>query len=135
MTNPLDNNNVKPSLEELERLQTDLSRATVDALLYVAKCEVVTGGDSGVAVDIPMGAEIVGAICLCTRSNGSGSMTIKTNGTIPNTISNAMAATTEDALALSSTIDSTYAIVGSDGIAVFANAAADAANVYILYKK
>ena len=122
-----------PNLGALQYLQDNWKPSDIASALHICKVEIVTGGNVGVEADIPMGAEIIDIVVNCTRSNGSGSMTVKTNALSPVTISNAMAAVTADVVARAGTIDTTYSTVGADGIAVFANAAADAANVYIYY--
>jgi hypothetical protein len=133
--NPLDSNSGKPSLESLQILQENLPVSVINGLLQVATVSVVTGGDSGVEADIPVGAKIIGAVSICTRSSGSGSMQIKTGADSPVAITNALQAATADEVAYAATIDTDNYIVGADGVKVFAHAAADAANVYILYLK
>jgi hypothetical protein len=125
----------EPSLSALEYLQKNFGPDEIAATLRVCKVSVLTGGDAGISADIPMGAEIVDVLVQCTKSNGSGSMTVKTAALSPVAISNAIAATTLDTIARAGTIDMTYKFVGADGIAVFANAASDAADVFIYYKK
>jgi hypothetical protein len=124
-----------PNLEALEFLQNNFPPDVISGLLRTAKVSITTGGNAGVAVDIPVGAEIMDVVVQCTRSNGSGSMQLKTNALSPVAISNAIAAVTEDVVARAGTLDMTYKYVGADGVAVFANAAADAADVFVVYKK
>lgn len=135
MANPLSTNSGKPSLDTLQYLQDNWGSSEITASLRCAKVTIVTGGNVGVEADIPVGAEIVGAQVICTRSNGSGTMQIKTGADSPVTISDAIACETADAIDYAASIDTTYSVVGSDGIKVFANAAGDAGNIYIFYIK
>jgi hypothetical protein len=95
-------------------------------------CTTIASGVLTV-VDIPVGSEIIGVSVLCLTSNGSGSMTVKTNAGSPVAISNAIACVTADVIAYAGTIDSTYQVVGADGIQIVGNGAADHGKVYITY--
>jgi hypothetical protein len=127
----------KPSLEHLQYLQNNWTRSDVSKSSQTAKVTVATGGDAGIAADIPVGAEIFGATVVCTRANGSGSMQIKTGAGSPVDISDAIICATDKAVTYAGEIDDANAvnIVGADGIKVFANAAADGGIVYIHYLK
>lgn len=124
-----------PNLAALQYLQEQLTPSVINGLVHTAKVSIVTGGNAGVEADIPVGAEIIGISVICTRSNGSGTMTVKTGADTPVTISDAIACVTADVIAYAGTIDSTYSKVGSDGIKVFANGVSDAGDVYIQYVK
>lgn len=120
-----------PNLEVLQYLQDNWDADAISSAKRVVKTSVISGV-AGITVDIATGATIIDAHVICTASNGSGSMTVK-NGA--NAITNAMACTTQDALARAATIDSTYQIVGTSAITVVANGNADAGDVYITYTK
>ena len=133
--NPLDSNSGKPSLEVLQYLQENLPIDVLNSMLRVATVSVTTGGDAGIEAVIPVGAKIITAISVCTKTNGSGSMQLKTGATVPVEITDAMQAATDKEIDYAATIDDATNIVGADGVKVFANGAADAADVYILYLK
>lgn len=125
----------EPNLGALQYLQEQFPPSVISKLAYVCKVEVTTGGNVGIEADIPVGAEIIGVTVVCTKTNGGGTMTVKTGATVPADISDAIACATDKAIDYAATLDDAYNIVGSDGVKVFANAAADAGNVYIHYIK
>lgn len=135
MANPLDSNSGKPSLETLQVLQENLPIDVLNSMLRVATVSVTTGGDAGIEAVIPVGAKIITAVSVCTKTNSSGSMQLKTGATSPVDITDAMQAATDKEIDYAATIDDETNIVGADGVKVFANGAADAADVYILYLK
>lgn len=135
MANPLDSFSGKPSLETLQVLQEQLPIDVLDSILRVATVTVTTGGDAGIEAVIPVGAKIITAASICTRASGGGTMQLKTGATSPVDITDAMAAATDKEIDYAATLDDATSIVGADGVKVFANAAADAAIVYILYLK
>lgn len=126
-----DASNGSPSLTALQYLQAQLTPSVIDSLERVSK--TIVSGSAGVVADIPMGAEIIGATVICLKSNDSGTMTIKTGADTPVAISDAIACVTGDAVDYAATIDTTYAIVGADGIKIFGNGAEDYGVVYIKY--
>lgn len=119
------------SFPALQNLIDKLTPTVIKSIERV--CKTVVSGSAGVEADIPMGAEIIDVTSICLKSNGSGSMTVKTNADTPVAISNALQAATVDEVARAATIDTTYSIVGVDGISIFGNGAADYAAVYIKY--
>jgi len=135
MANPLDTNAGKPSLETVQFLQDNWGEDEISSSVRVAKVQVVTGGDAGVAAVIPVGSTIIGAHVICTRASSSGTMTIKTGASSPVDISDAIACETDKAIDYAATIDDATNVVGADGVKVFANAAADAGDVFIWYLK
>lgn len=135
MANPLETNAGKPSLETLQYLQDNLPLDVLNSMVRVSKVSIVTGGDAGVASDIPVGAKIIDFVSICTRANSSGSMTLKTGATSPSDISNALQAATDKEVARAATLDDAYTTVGADGVKVFANGAGDAADCFIYYLK
>lgn len=124
----------KPSLSALSYLAENWTSTEISAAVRVCKV-VVASGTAGIAAVIPVGAEIMDVVVHCTTSNGSGTMTVKTNALSPATITDAIACVTAQVVARAASIVQAYKIVGADGIAVFANGAADAGVVYIYYKK
>lgn len=132
MANPLDTNAGKPSLETVQFLQDNWTEDEISSVLRIAKVQVVTGGNAGVAAVIPVGATIIGAHVICTRASSGGTMTIKTGASSPVAISDAIACETDKAIDYAATATS---VVGADGVKVFANAAADAGDVFIWYLK
>jgi hypothetical protein len=122
-----------PNTSALQYLQEQLTPEVISSMELV--CRTVVSGSAGVEADIPMGAEIIGISVLCLKSNGSGTMTVKTNADTPVTISNAIACVTADVIAYAGTIDSTYQVVGADGISIFGNGTEDYGVVYIKYLK
>lgn len=133
--NPLDSNSGKPSLEVLQYLQENLPIDVLNSMLRVAMVSVTTGGDAGIEAVIPVGAKIITAISVCTRASGGGTMQLKTGASSPVAITDAMQAATDKEIDYAATLDDATNIVGADGVKVFANGAADAADVYILYLK
>ena len=133
MSNPLDTNSGKPSLEQLQYLQDEWSSLKGSA--RVAKVTVATGGDVGIEADIPVGAEIIGATTVCFRTNGSGTMQVMTGAVVPVAITDAMVCATDKAVIYAAEIDDASSVnfVGSDGIKVFSNAWNDGGIVYIHY--
>lgn len=131
---PYDANQGNPSLGVLKYLQDNWGASEIDASCQVAKVAVASGS-AGIAATIPVGAEILLAVSICTATNTSGTMTLKTGADTPVAITNAMQCATDKEVALAGTIDDATNVVGADGVKVFANADADAANVFILYKK
>lgn len=123
-----------PNLEILQYLQENWGPTEVPTAMRVAKASVVPSGGN-IEVDIPIGATIFDATVICTASNGSGSITIKTNADSPVTITDAIACVTADVVARAGTIDSTYNIVTADGIIAVPNGTDDSGDVFISYKK
>ena len=122
-----------PSLDALQYIQGQLTPSVIDALSRV--CKTTVSGSAGVEADIPMGAEIIGATVICKKSNGSGTMTIKTGADTPVAITDAITCDTDKGVDYAATIDDAYNIVGADGVKIFGNGAADYGDVYIYYLK
>jgi hypothetical protein len=120
-----------PSLSYLEYLGKNFG---MDVIARVPKvCKTVVSGSAGVEADIPMGAEIIGVTVVCLKSNGSGTMTVKTNALSPVAITDAIACVTDTAVDYAATIDNDYQVVGANGVAIFGNGAEDYGAVYITY--
>jgi hypothetical protein len=119
-----------PNLGFLEWLQSTLGTSVIPTLLRTVKTSITADATGGKDVDIPVGAKIIDVRVLCTSSNGSGTATVKTGST---TISNAIACVTNDALARAASLDTTYTTVGTAGINIVTNGAADRGDVYIDY--
>jgi len=122
-----------PNLGFLEWLQSMFGSTVIPTLLRTVKKSIITTAVAGIAVDIPIGAKIIDVRVICTTSNGSGSMQIKTGADTPVVISDAIACVTGDVLARAGTLDTTYTTVGTDGIKIFSNGASDKGDVYIDY--
>jgi hypothetical protein len=133
MSNPLDGTNEKPSLEILQYIQENWGKTEIAAAARVSKVTVATGGDVGIASDIPVGAEIIDVHTVCIRTNASGTMQVKDGS--GNAVTDAMTCDTDKAVTRAATIDDDYTTVGSDGIKVFSNAWNDGGIVYIHYLK
>lgn len=123
-----------PNLGYLEYLQENWTSTEIKSVLHVAKTVVGPSGNSGVAVDIPMGAEINNVHVICTTSSAGGTMTVKTGAISPISITDAITCETNTAITRAGTIDDDYNIVGINGIKVFAGQVTDEGNVYITYK-
>jgi|WetSurMetagenome_2_1015567.scaffolds.fasta_scaffold01018_3 hypothetical protein len=123
-----------PNLEVLQYLKDNWGAAEISAAIRVAKASVVPSGGN-ITVDIPVGAEIIDAVVQCTASNGSGSITLKTDASSPVTISDAIACVTLDNVARMGTIDQTYKIVSADGVIAVPNGDDDSGDIYVTYKK
>ena len=123
----------KPSLTALQYLQANWGPDEIHA--SVRTCKTVVTGSAGVVAAIPVGAEIIGARSICLKSNGSGSMTVKTGAASPVAITDALQCATIKEVDYAAQIDTAYNIVGSDGIKIFGNGAADYGVVYIIYTK
>jgi len=137
MSNPLDTNAGKPSLEHLQYLQDNWSKEQISASLQVevVTFDATTTGTSGVeAENIPVGATIIDVVVHPTASVGSGSARVRVGGGGAN-ITDAIAMATVDTIGRATTIDQTYNVVGSDGIEVISNSDSDRGVVYIYYKK
>lgn len=122
-----------PSLTTLSYLAKQLTPTVLPTLEKV--CKTVVSGSAGVVADIPMGAEIIGVTVVCKKSNGSGTMTVKTGADTPVAITDAIACTTIKAVDYAAEIDTIYSIVGANGVKIFGNGAADYGVVYIKYLK
>ena len=132
----LDPSQGNPSLTAVQALQNIIGS---DAASYFGKIEkvskTVVSGSAGVEADIPLGAEIIGVKVICKKTNGSGTMTLKTGADTPVAITDAIACDTDKATDVDATIDDDYNIVGADGVKIFGNGAADYGVVYIKYLK
>lgn len=132
----LDVSQGNPSLTAVQAIQNIVGS---DAASYFGKIEkvskTVVSGSAGVVADIPLGAEIIGATVVCKKTNGSGTMTIKTGADTPVAITDAITCDTDKGVDYAATIDDDYNIVGADGVKIFGNGAADYGVVYIKYLK
>jgi len=124
-----------PNLEAIQLLQEQLPADVLSELTYTCKVTIATGGDAGVEADIPVGAEIIGATVVCTKTNGGGMMVVKTGGTVPSEITDEIACATDKAVNYAAEIDDDYNVVTVDGVKVFTRGADDAGNIYIYYRK
>jgi hypothetical protein len=131
--NDFDDSQGKPNTSALQYLQEQLTPSVISSIPRV--CKTVVSGSAGVEADIPMGAEIIGVEVICLKSNSSGTMMVMTNADTPVQISDAVACVTADAVDYAASIDTTYSVVGADGIAIFGNGAEDYGAVYITYLK
>ena len=123
-----------PNLGALAYLQDNWGPSEISAAMRVAKAAVVPSGGN-IEVDIPVGAEIFDVQVICTASNGSGTVTIKTNADTPVAITDAIACATVDAIDKATTIDTTYSKVTADGVIAVPNGNGDSGDVFISYKK
>jgi len=136
MANPLSGTNEKPSIAHLQYLQDNWTSEEIAATKRVAKVTVASGGFSTpVEADIPMGAEIIGASVICTRTNGGGTMQVRTASAAPANITDALTCAVADAMDYAATIDTDNNVVGADGVEVLAAADGDGGIVYIEYIK
>jgi len=123
-----------PNIEVLQYLQDNWGKDEISAALRVAKVSITASGTAGVAAVIPVGAEILDVHCICKATVGSGSAQVRVGGAGA-VISDALTMATNDALTRASSIDTTYNVVGSDGIEVVTNSDNDRGDVFITYKK
>lgn len=137
MSNPLDTNAGKPSLDYLQVAQENWTRDDMNAVQRTSKVDVATGGDGGIEAVIPVGAEIIGVTVRCVRTTGGGTMQVQTGATVPVDISDVIVCATDKAITYAGEIDdaNNVNIVGADGIKVFSNSASDGGIVYIHYLK
>jgi hypothetical protein len=124
-----------PNLDAASFLQDNWTQENISASLRVAKTSIASTAVSGIAVDIPAGAKIIDAHVVCTSTNGSGTMQVKTGAASPAAITDAMDCNTEGAIDRAATIDDAYYVVGADGVKIFSNGALDRGDVYIEYIK
>lgn len=123
----------QPNLDVLLYLQEQFPADVIASLPRV--CKTTVSGSAGVEADIPVGAEIIGATVICKKTNGSGTMTVKTGADSPVDITDAIACETDKAVDYAASIDDAYSVVGADGVKIFGNGAADYGDVYITYLK
>ena len=135
MANPLLTNTGKPSLDQLQTDQSLWGADEIKVVERVAKVVVATGGTTAVTADIPVGAEIIDVTSICTRSNGGGTMRVRTGASSPVNITNALQCATENEVARAATIEHASRVVGADGVEVVANGNSDGGIVYIKYLK
>lgn len=123
-----------PNLEALQYLQDNWGASEINSAVRVAKVSITASGTAGVAAVIPVGAEIVDVhnVCKATIGGGTAQVTVGGGGSA---ISDAMAFAVNDALTRASSIDTTFSIVGADGIEVVTNADTNLGDVFIFYKK
>jgi len=119
-----------PNLEGMQYLQENWARTEINAALRVDKVSVASGS-AGIDASVPVGAEIIDVVVVCTGSNGSGSMTVKDAD--DNDITDAITCATDKAVTRAGTIDDAYRVVPTDGVKVVANADGDKGDVYIHY--
>jgi len=124
-----------PNLDASAFIQNNWTQSNISAALRVSKTSITATAVAGIAVDIPVGAKIIDAHVVCTSSNGSGTMQVKTGATSPSAITDAMDCNTEGAIDRAATIDDAYNLVGADGVKIFSNGALDRGDVYIEYIK
>jgi hypothetical protein len=97
--------------------------------------EFAVTADATGALDItgiPYGARIVGVEVICTASNASGTLQLKTGATTPADITDAITCAVDTTKTYASTIDNE--VVGADGVTVTANGAADRGIVRIIWR-
>lgn len=123
-----------PNLEILQYLQENWGPTQIASALRVAKAEVVPSGGN-IEVDIPVGAEILDVVVICTKANGSGTVTLETNADTPVAITDAIACVTDKAVARAGTIDDAYNVVTEDGVIAVPHAVGDSGDVFVIYKK
>jgi len=124
-----------PNLAALAYLQDNFGPDQIAATLRTVKKSITATAVAGLDVDIPVGAKIIDVHVVCTSTNGSGTVTVKTGATVPADITDAIACDTDKAIDRAVTIDDAYNVVGADGVKVFTNGAADRGDVYIAYLK
>lgn len=123
-----------PNLGAIQYLQDNWGKDEISSAVRVAKVSITASGTAGVSASIPVGAEIIDTHCICKATVGSGSARVRVGGG-GNNITDAITMATNDALTRASSIDTTYSLVGSDGIEVVTNSDNDRGDVYIFYKK
>lgn len=134
MSNPLLTDQGKPSLDTLQYLQDNWGRSEISASLQVAKTSITASGTLGVAVVIPMGAEIVDMVVHGGATIGGGTARLRVGGAGSN-ISDAVVMATLDAITRCASIDQTFKVVGADGVEIVTNADTNLGDVYVYYKK
>ena len=115
--------------------QDNMSKDRILDTLHCTRTVVGPSGNSGVAIDIPVGAKIVDVVVQCTATSNSGTVTIKTNADSPVAISDVIACETADAVDRAATIDTTYSTVTSDGLQAVSNGVDDEGIVFVTYLK
>jgi hypothetical protein len=129
-----------PNLETFQELQVSLGKSDISSLILVSEVSVpASGGGSatggGIVASIPLGSEIIDVRVIPIVASTDGTMQVKTGGEIPAAISDAIACAVDKTVGRAATIDDAYKYVSADGVKVFSHAEADAAKVYILYKR
>jgi hypothetical protein len=126
-----------PNLEAMQRLQKEWGKAEVDSAILISEVAVAalaSGSSVGISVDIPIGAEIIDVKVIPTVSSSGGTMQVKTGSGV-NAVTNVMTCATDKIIARATSIDDAYKYVTADGMRVFSHAEADAAKVYLYYKR
>jgi len=127
---------VSPNIAEvLQRLQQEWTKADMVSSVLVSEVLVTLTGTSGIDAVIPLGAEIIDVVVICSGANTSGTMQLKTGADTPVAITDAIVCAVDKVVNRSGTIDDAYKYVGADGVKVFSNADDDSGYVYILYKR
>lgn len=122
-------------LQAMQYIKDNWGKDEISASVQVAKVSITaSGATTAVAATIPVGAEIIDAWNICKATVGSGTATVRV-GSAGSSISNAMTMAVNDAVTHATSIDTTYSVVGSDGVEVVANSDSDRGDVYIAYKK
>lgn len=123
-----------PNLGAMQYSQDNWGPDQISGSLQVAKTSITASGTAGVAVTIPVGAEIVDMVVHANATSGGGTARLRVGGGGAN-ISDAVAMAVLDAVARCSSIDQTFKIVGANGVELVTNADADLGDVYIVFKK
>jgi len=126
-----------PNLEAMQRLQKEWGKSEMASSILVSEVSVAalaSGSSVGIAAVIPIGSEIIDVKVIPTVSSAGGTMQVKTGSGV-NAVTDVMTCATDQTIARAASIDDAYKYVTADGVRVFSNAEADAAQVYLYYKR
>lgn len=128
-----DSSQGSPNLGVIQYLQDNWTPDDINSTLHIVKTNINADATGGIAVDIPVSAEIIDAWVVCTSANASGTMKVQTAGTVAHDVTDAMICAVNKVVVKAGTIDDDYNIVSEDGIQIVSHAAADRGFVFIAY--
>ena len=122
-----------PNLGALAVLQENWTIEKIRENGFIAKFEITADATTPVAIDIPLGAEIVDVAVQCSASNASGTATVQVGGG-GTAITSAIVCAVIDINSKTTKVVQSVKYVGVDGIEVVTNGASDRGVVYISYR-
>lgn len=123
-----------PNLGAMQSNQENFPPSVVSNILKVTKTSITASGTLGVAVTIPVGAEIVDMTVHANATVGGGTARLRIGGGGAN-ISDAVAMAVADAVARAASIAQASKYVGANGVEIVTNADTNLGDVYLFYKQ
>jgi len=123
-----------PNLGATQVNQENFPPSVVTNILKVAKTSITASGTAGVAVTIPVGAEIVDMVVHANATVGGGTARLRIGSGGAN-ISDAVAMAVAGAVARAASIVQASKYVGAAGVELVTAADTNLGDVYIFYKQ